>query len=144
MSGHALVRSGCPGEKPATSFPPSHAPQEVFSDWLADKKPSAHQKVNLATALSANHVAVRQFVGVRIKDSVRHGMRGMRLERDAHRLAIKCTSYLAPNRGSQYAGAFKTTFSKMPMHRPGSGFLAESLLCARACASRSEKTVHCK
>lgn len=38
-------------------------------------------------------------------------MRGMRLQRDAHRSAIKCLTYLAPKRGSQYARAFKL-FSK--------------------------------
>lgn len=70
MSGHALVRSWCFGEKPATSFLPSHAPQEVFSDWLADEKPSTHQEVNLAPALSANYVAVTKSVCVRTSKSL--------------------------------------------------------------------------
>lgn len=74
------------------------------------------------------------------KETVTHGIRGMRLYRDSQGLATKCMRM----RRSPYARTFKASFSKMPMCSLASGLLAESPLYICACAFRSEKTVHCK
>lgn len=59
------------GSRKASHILPSHTPQ-VFSDWLEGKKPISHQKINVVTAQSTSHVAVRLFVSVRTKKRLWH------------------------------------------------------------------------